>query len=378
MKVILMNLFLFWASAAFILYTYLIYPVVIYVMSLLSPHRGALKDIDEGLPSITMIIVVHDEEERVEEKIEDCESLDYPEGLLEICFVSDGSTDGTNAILREKEGITFIEDDIQRGKPAQLNTAAARARGDIIVFSDVRQKYWAGALRKLARNFADEKIGAVSGELQLGETDVSTGRNIGLYWKYEKAIRKAEAAVDSTLGVSGSIYAVRRRLYEPIPDDTILDDIEIPLRIFRKGYRVVFDSEAVAADVSSSEMGREWNRKVRTLAGNFQLFNRNLWLFDPARNRIFFQTVSHKFFRLLIPYALVTLLVTSASAGGPFYRVFFSIQMIAYVSGIAALKYETLKNNRMLNLFSVFILLNAAAVAGLFRFLFANPDARWK
>jgi cellulose synthase/poly-beta-1,6-N-acetylglucosamine synthase-like glycosyltransferase len=247
-----------------------------------------------------------------------------------------------------------------------------------VVFSDVRQKYSKDALKKLAASFNDPRIGAVSGELRLGETDASTSRNIGLYWRYEKAIRKAEAAIDSTLGATGAIYAIRRELFQPIPEDTILDDIEIPLRILRRGYRVTFESDAVAYDDSSSDMAREWKRKARTLAGNFQLFSRNTWLFDPAQNRIFVQTISHKFFRLLVPYALLVILFTSATLHSPWYRLFFVAQILGYISGLAALNFNMLKRSRLVNFISVFIILNAAAVAGLYLFAFRKTDVKWK
>jgi len=373
-----MRLFLFWASGVFIIYTYFIYPLLVFAASRLSRRRGAgLKDFS-GLPSMTMVVVVRNEEDRIEEKIENCLSLDYPGGLLEVCFVSDGSTDRTNEILSGRSDVRFISRNTQKGKPARLNEAVRQARSEIIVFSDVRQKFARDALRELASNFADPRVGAVSGELRLAESKESTGRNIGLYWRYEKFIRKAEASVDSTLGATGAIYAIRRELFEPIPDDTILDDIEIPLRIFRRGYRVIFDSEAVALDDSSSRIAKEWNRKVRTLAGNFQLFSRNTWLFDPTRNRIFFQTVSHKFFRLLIPYALIVLFITSAGLDSGFYRLFFIIQIAFYACGLATLILKPLTENRALSFISVFISLNAAAVAGLYRFALRKTDARWK
>ncbi len=373
-----MRLFLFWASALFIIYTYFIYPALVFITSRIIPgSRVGMKDFSK-LPSMTLVVVVRNEEDRIEEKIENSLSLDYPEELLEVCFVSDGSTDRTDEILSGRSDVKFISRDTQKGKPARINEAVRQTNSEIIVFSDVRQKFAKDALRELASNFADPQIGAVSGELRLGDTTDSTGRNIGLYWRYEKFIRKAEGAVDSTLGATGAIYAIRRELFEPIPEDTILDDIEIPLRIFRRGYRVIFDSEAVALDDSSSRIEKEWNRKVRTLAGNFQLFSRNTWLFDPTRNRIFVQTVSHKFFRLLIPYALIVLFLASAGLDFWLYRFLFVIQIVFYACGLATLLLKPLTKSRALSFISVFISLNAAAVAGLYRFAFKKTDARWK
>ena len=373
-----MTLFLFWLAVIFIVYTYLIYPSLIILFSKFMPVLP-VKDMDKSaLPSISMIIIVYNEESTIAEKLNNCFELDYPSERLEICILSDGSTDRTNEILREREDILFIEEEEQRGKPGQINKAVSRVSGELIVFSDVRQKYRADALRKLARNFTAVDVGTVSGELYLGKTGISTGKNMGLYWNYEKMIRKAEAGIDSTLGVTGAIYAIRRELFEPIPKDTILDDIEIPLQIFKKGYRVIFESEAIAQDISSSKMKEEWQRKVRTLTGNFQLFSRNRWLFNPFQNRIFIQAVSHKFFRLLIPYAMLAALLSSAVLDGSLYKLLFIIQILIYLSAIAARYYKTLRQNRFINLIYVFISLNGAAVAALYKFVFGRVDVRWR
>jgi cellulose synthase/poly-beta-1,6-N-acetylglucosamine synthase-like glycosyltransferase len=373
-----MTLFLFWLAVIFIVYTYLIYPTLIILLSKFAPALPVKDTSKSALPSITIIIIVYNEEDKITEKLNNCFELDYPSELLEICVLSDGSTDRTNEILREREDILFIEEKEQRGKPGQLNKAVNKASGELIVFSDVRQKYRADALRKLARNFIAENVGAVSGELHLSETEISTGKNMGLYWNYEKMIRKAEAAIDSTLGVTGAIYAIRSKFFEQIPEDTILDDIEIPLQIFRKGYRVVFESEAIAQDISSSKMREEWRRKVRTLAGNFQLFSRNLWLFNPLQNRIFIQTISHKFFRLFIPYAMLAALITSATLDGAFYKLLFIMQLIFYLSALAACYFKALRQNRFMNLIFVFMSLNWAAVAALYKFAFGRIDVRWR
>jgi biofilm PGA synthesis N-glycosyltransferase PgaC len=373
-----MVLILFWTALIFVIYTYLIYPLAIILLSLLAKNSKHIDDNGLSLPSLTMIIVVRNEEKRVLEKLDNCHSLDYPDQLLEICFVSDGSTDKTNELLSPHGDITFIQETEHRGKPAQINNAISQTDGELVVFSDVRQKYREDALLKLARNFNDPNTGAVSGELHLDQSGTSTSKNIGLYWKYEKMIRKAEARIDSTLGVSGAIYAIRRELFEPIPEDTILDDIEIPLAILRKGYRVTFDPDAAAYDISFSEISREWNRKVRTLAGNFQLFSRNHWLFNPRKNRIFVQAVSHKFFRLLVPYALLIILFTSAILSGIGYKIFFSAQLIAYFLGLTTFVFKGFRSIRLINFISVFLSLNCAAVAALYKYSFKKTDARWK
>ena len=163
---------------------------------------------------------------------------------------------------------------VRRGKAAVLNDVVPRASGAIVVLADARQRFEPDTVRALTRPFADPAVGAVSGELILTETPdgPTVGRGVGVYWRYEKLIRKSESRVDSTVGATGAIYAIRRELFEPIPEDTLLDDVLIPLRIVRRGYRVLFEPAARAWDRVAASAGEELARKVRTLAGNFQLF----------------------------------------------------------------------------------------------------------
>jgi biofilm PGA synthesis N-glycosyltransferase PgaC len=373
-----MTAYCFWIALCFILYTYLLYPAIIIVLSGLKRHSPPPEQDDDTLPSVTLIVVVYNEEHRVEPKLENCRALDYPRPLLTICFASDGSDDGTNEILARQGDIVFMADEINRGKPHQINRAAAGCNSDIIAFSDVRQLFEPDAIRKLVRNFQDTAIGAVSGELTFRRADEHTGKSIGIYWWYEKVLRRAESRIDSTLGVTGAIYAIRRELFEPIPDDTILDDIEIPLKAFRKGRRVIFEPDAVAYDTAVTAIGLEFKRKVRTLAGNLQLFRRNLWLLNPFANRIFAQSISHKLFRLFIPYALIVTLVASGIQDGAPLQAFFWIQLLCYLCGALAVLCPPLRKNRLLNFIAVFLTLNAAAVTALYRTLLKKTDARWK
>lgn len=373
-----MIIYFFWISTAFVLYTYLAYPLIVLILARIGNNPVLIDDNDPDLPSITMIIIAYNEEIKIGAKLENCRMLDYPRDLLEICVVSDGSTDGTNDILGKDNDIYFIEDTRNQGKPHQINKALERTKSDVVVFSDVRQIYKEDSLRKLVRNFHDPKVGCVSGELLLSSGRNGSGTNIGLYWKYEKMLRAAESKIDSTLGATGAIYAVRRRLLSPIPDNTILDDVVIPAQVLKQGYRVIFEPDAIAYDDASSRIGIEFRRKVRTLTGNYQLFSNNQWLLNPMKNRIFFQSISHKGFRLIIPYALIVSVVTSGLASQTFYSVLFWIQAAVYISGLITMLNYRLKKNRLLNFLSLFLSLNAAAVVGLYKYIFIKPDARWK
>src|SRR5581483_785470 len=194
------------------------------------------------------------------------------------------------------------------GKAAALNRAVEHARGEIILFSDARQILDRKALLKLAANFNDPEVGAASGELVLVDRPGGTGVvGVGLYWRYEKWLRKMESDIDSMLGATGALYAMRKSLYRPIPADTILDDVLIPMQAVFEGYRIVFEPEAMAYDFVPHRPETEFVRKVRTLAGNYQLLWENGAFWSPKKNRLFFQYFSHKVARLAVPFLMIVL-----------------------------------------------------------------------
>src|SRR5262249_10337365 len=221
------------------------------------------------------------------------------------------------------------------GKAVALNRALRRAKGEIIVFADVRQTFSQDAIRRLVPNFADDTVGAVSGELLLmDESQREASTEVGLYWRYEKAIRAMESEIHSIAGATGAIYAIRRSLYRDLPENTILDDVLTPLQIVLADQRAVFEPEAKAYDVVACCAISEYGRKVRTLCGNYQLVAYLPQAVLPWRNPIFLQFVSHKLGRLLVPWALLTLFVTNLFMVRGIYAVTFLLQVLWY--GFAA------------------------------------------
>jgi cellulose synthase/poly-beta-1,6-N-acetylglucosamine synthase-like glycosyltransferase len=238
------------------------------------------------------------------------------------------------------------------------------------VFADARQRFDHSALRALVANFADPTVGAVSGELILG-TDrglAAAGQGTAFYWRYEKFLRASESRVDSTIGATGAIYAIRRELFEPIPEDTILDDVLIPLRIVRRGYRVIFEPDARAYDQVSATAREEFARKARTIAGTFQLFARERWLFNPLRNRLWFETLSHKALRLTIPALQVFLLAANIALADVWpYGWFLGVQVACYAAALLGCTRQ--HGRRSLMIVSVphtICLLSWATIAGSF------------
>ena len=371
---------LFWTSVFLLAYAHLGYPVLIRAWATLRPGRGALHRRE---PDVTILVVVHDEAARIERRIANLLALDYPSDRLDIVVASDGSTDDTVARARafESAGVRVVGFDARRGKPAVLDDLVPRCRGEIVVLADGRQRFETVALRALVRPFADERVGAVSGELILareaGTAPASAG--IGLYWRFEKAIRASESRVDSTVGATGAIYAIRRDLFEPIPEDTILDDVLIPMRIVRRGYRVTFEPAARAYDRPAGSARQELVRKVRTIAGNFQLFARERWLLDPSRNRLWLQTVSHKGLRLLGPVLLATALGANLTLAG---RSFFACTLLAqgffYAAALCGALGGATRRLPFVAIPFTICLLSWATVVAFLRFVAGRQGVTWE
>ncbi|MDX1764888.1 MAG: glycosyltransferase family 2 protein [bacterium] len=327
---------------------------------------------------VSVVIAAHNEEQNIEKRIENLLSQDYPRDMMEILVVSDGSSDRTAEIAqtREKDGVTLCAFATRRGKASALNQALTVAKGEIVVFADARQTFKADAIRQLVANFSDPKVGAVTGELFLTPgIDDDINKSMGLYWNYEKWIRRRESEIDSVIGVTGAIYAIRRHLFQPIPAETMLDDVLIPMRVVLQGYRVVWDGEARAYDSLVLKHENELKRKVRTLMGNFQLLTFLPEALSPNKNRLLWSYLSHKFFRLLVPYALMALFILNLFLSGGAYHFTLLCQSLFYLCALAGYFLSRKEINlRYVTLPYTFVLLNYAAVAGLIHFIRGNSN----
>jgi cellulose synthase/poly-beta-1,6-N-acetylglucosamine synthase-like glycosyltransferase len=380
----------FWLALVLILYTAAGYALVLRIWAALRPAAGrepkpAGRGAANGSPPfVSVLLAVHDEEARIEPRLENLLALDYPRDRLEILVGSDGSADGTarRAARFGAAGVRVLAFPERRGKAAVLADLAPRARGGILVFADARQRFEPGALRELVRPFADPRVGAVSGALIL-EPDRAAGpaaEGVAAYWSRETAIRELESRIDSVVGATGAIYAIRAHLFPDLPPDTVLDDVLIPLRIVRRGYRVVFQGSARAHDRPPRGGREELRRKTRTIAGNFQLFRREPWLLHPARNRIWFQTVSHKGLRLLLPLPVGVLLAASlALADRPLYGAALLAQAAFYAAALAGAFLG--RSGRAWRLFSgpyAVCLLLCATLLAFLRVLGGRQPAAWE
>jgi cellulose synthase/poly-beta-1,6-N-acetylglucosamine synthase-like glycosyltransferase len=332
-------------------------------------------------PSVSIVLAVHNGAALLQHKIEQLLGLDYP-NIKEIILVSDGSTDGTAELLARLNHprLTTIILKEHAGKAVAVNAGVAKATADVILFVDIRPEIASSAIQHLVSNFADAKVGCAAGALilRMEGQDASSAAVSGIYWRYEEWIRRCESICGSPAGVYGGFYAVRRELATPQPAGIILDDMFLPLSIIRRGYRSVLDPLACVYDTWPTRIEDEFHRKVRTLAGNFQLFHLAPWTLTP-RNPVFFQLVSHKLLRLVAPYLLILMLFSSLvlSRGLLIYAAFSAFQIFAWVAAIAGLRCKTPVLRRVAAPASALLVLNAAAVIGLYRFVFARGPL-WK
>ena len=298
---------LFLLSVGFCLYTLFGYPLL---LGLLARWRPRPVRKAAWPATVSVILPVYNGERWIAAKLESILALDYPANLLEILVVSDGSTDATETIVGRFMGrakIRFLAVP-KAGKAAALNAALARATGEILFFTDVRQQLHPRSLANLVACFADPEVGVASGELVIRKGAGLEEASVGLYWKYEKWIRKQLSRLDSVMGATGCIYAMRRALASPLPVGTLNDDMSLPLGAFFQGYRVVFDETALAFDYPT-QLASEFRRKVRTLAGVYQVIGQYPALMVPAAigpgNRMWLHFFSHKLARLLMPWAMI-------------------------------------------------------------------------
>ena len=293
---------IFFLSVAFLVYTLAGYPIALAVTSLLR-FRPIVRRYEPR--TVTIVLPVRNGERWLRSKLESLFALRYPPELVQILVVSDGSTDGTDDLAREYAACRQIEflRVASGGKAMALNAGLERAEGEIIFLTDVRQQLDPDSLKNLVACFADPSVGVASGELVIREGRTHEETSVGLYWRYEKWLRKRESRIHSVMGATGCVYAIRRALVTPFPQGTLVDDMFLPLAAFFKGYRVIVEESAKAFDYPTA-LDTEFRRKVRTQAGVYQIMGLFPKLLTPG-NRMWLAFLSHKLARLLMPFALL-------------------------------------------------------------------------
>jgi cellulose synthase/poly-beta-1,6-N-acetylglucosamine synthase-like glycosyltransferase len=367
-----LGLFVFAISVASIIYVLFGYPLLLAVIA-----KRAARPIRKHFEpkSVSVLLPVRNGEIWLEAKLHSIFNLNYPRELLQVIVALDRCTDRSEAIARKFNSVVVMHS-TGSGKAAGLNTALTAATGEVLFYTDVRQRLDANALRQLVACLGDPNVGVASGELIILEGKTNEEANTGLYWKYEKWIRRNLSAIDSIPGATGSIYAMRRELAVKLPEDTLLDDVHQPLAAFFQGYRLILDESAKAYDYPTS-LDSEFNRKVRTLAGIFQVVAHYPALLGP-RNRMWIHFLSHKIGRLALPYALIAVALSSLWLPEPLRSLALAGQALFY--GLALFDYvmpDWLILKRITSPIRTFVVLVAAALVAA-SILFRSSKSFWK
>ena len=314
----------FWISAGVMVYIFAGYPAFIFLASLFIK-----KPVRQGVdhPTVTFIIAAYNEAGMIKEKIYNTFELDYPKDKLQVIVFSDASSDHTDAIVKSfaSRGIEFVRIEGRVGKTACQNEVIKQATGEIVVFSDANSMYDARAIKNLVRNFADDRVGVVVGELQYLKNNKSSE---SIYWRFERLLKQAESSVYSCLGANGAIYAIRRRLYVPLPADAISDFVE-PFKIYEQGFRVVYESSARCVEPAVTNH-REFSRKRRIVARALRSLRYVQPFLNPFSYGIYSAMLwSHKILRWFVLIAMAIFFISSALLTSHVgYFMIFALQLI--------------------------------------------------
>lgn len=383
--------YLFWISIFLIVYTFVGYGLVLYILvrirRLLKGRQLPPEAAGARLPTCTLVIAAYNEEDFIREKIANTLSLSYPAGKLELIFVTDGSTDRTPQIIAEYPQLILLHQDGRSGKIAAVHRAVEMVSTEVVVFTDANTQLNKDALINICRHYADAKVGAVAGEKRIvidAEADASSAGE-GFYWKYESALKKWDSELYSVVGAAGELFSVRRRLYQPVGNEAILDDFMISMRIAEKGFRIVYEPAAYAIETASENVGEELKRKVRIAAGGIQSI---IWLKSLLNifrfGMLSFQYISHRVLRWTItPFLLILVFLLNIwlviDDGSFIYCLLFLAQVFFY--GMAYLGYINERKQMRIKIFFIpyyFCVMNYAVLAGIRRYFAGRQSAVWE
>lgn len=370
------------SSFAILVYIYAGYPIILCILSLLFPARKIVKK--PIRPSVSLIISCYNEEGVLSAKLANCFALDYPANKLDIYVVSDASTDRTDEIARQysDKGVKLIRVEGRVGKTACLNVAVPQTVGEIVVFSDANAMYEAKAISRLVENFVDDRVGYVVGEAKYANvSSTAAAKSEDSYWQYEIMVKKMESRLHSMVGGDGAIYAIRRELYEELHDSDINDFVN-PLQIISKGYRGIYEPQAVCWENTSGSFAKEFGRKVRIVNRSFNGLLRVRSVLNPFKTGIFsFEIISHKLLRWFAPYFLLLLMATAvllAVRGDVFFQ-YCVVAMAAFLV-LADIGHLLAAYSKIWPIFYIpyyFVNVNLAAFIGVNRRLRGRTQITW-
>jgi cellulose synthase/poly-beta-1,6-N-acetylglucosamine synthase-like glycosyltransferase len=374
----------FWFIIAVIIFTYFGYPIVLYILSKIFSLRENQESNNIELPRVSMLIAAYNEEKVIAAKIENCLQLDYPKGFLKIWIASDGSSDRTNDIVKKyaaiHKNINLLEFP-RTGKSGMLNKAIEAIEDKIVVFSDANTEYATDAIKKLVKHFEDPSVGCVSGRLiyrNPGET--ISGKGESFYWRYETYLKKMESKLGYVAGANGAIYAIKRELFEPFSPRTINDDFTLSMKIVKRGFKCLYEENAMVYEDVAPTMISEFNRHVRDGAGHYIAMISLRGLLNPLLGLRSFIYWSHRILRWLAPFLLILLFVINIFLlSDDLFKVFFAFQVIFYF--LALLGWFGLKYIKMPFILYVpfyFCNLNLALLIGFFKAVANTQKTTWE
>jgi cellulose synthase/poly-beta-1,6-N-acetylglucosamine synthase-like glycosyltransferase len=372
---------IFSSSFGVIVYGYIGYPCLVWILSRFARCAQAPANSDAECPRLSLLIAAHNEESVIGKRIENALALDYPNDKLEVVVASDGSTDGTTAIVSSyaTRGVRLADFAGRRGKSSVLNETIPTLTGEIVLLSDANTFYDSSAARCLARWFADSQVGAVCGRLVL--FDPASGTNVdSLYWKYETFLKRCEGRLGGLLGANGAVYAIRKSMYRPIPNDTLVDDFVIPIYAkIHSRCRIVYDCSAIAHEETPHSVRAEFRRRCRIGSGAYQSLA-ILWrILSPRHGWTTFTFISHKVVRWLCPFLMLALLATNLLLLHlPVFQWLLVSQLAFYTLAALApylpLRFTALKPLRLATMFAG---MNLALLVGFVRLLRDKQSGTW-
>ncbi len=379
----------FWGAVALTLYTYGGYLLLLVLLDAFRTLRSNAQYLggnaerrlpsSRTLPTVSVLIAAHNEEACLREKLENTLAFDYPPNRLQILVGSDGSTDGTDAIVRQFANRGVVLSAAPRaGKSSVLNRLAKLATGQVWLFSDANTMIAPDALRLLVRSLADDSVGGACGRLRL-ITPAGAPVSEGVYWRLENLLKFYESRLGTIIGANGALYALKRTEWRPLPASTIVDDFLATMRVVLHGRRFVYDPAAVATEETASDLAGEFRRRVRISAGNFQVLGE----LRPLLARVSFAGFafwSHKVLRWLVPFFGVAALVSNVALlrHGSIYLVALLLQALLLIAAICPTSGLPAPVVRVATLARYFVEMNAAIVVGLARHLTRSQTATWR
>lgn len=381
----------FWCAALALVHTYFFYPLSLFALEGMAQVFQNMRRMRSGgtvqasvpagpLPSVSLVVAAYNEASCIEQKLQNSLALDYPADRFEVVIGSDGSTDGTDGLVQQcTDPRVRLSPAPRAGKTTVLNRCIPSAHGDIVLLSDANTMIDPDAVRKLVRHFEDPEVGAVCGKLRL-YNPTKQDYEESAYWSYESLIKMYEGKRGSVVGANGGLYAIRRSLFTLLPPSTIVDDFVIPLRILESGYKVHYEETAVAHEETTEDYGKEFGRRARIAAGNFQSLRLVPGLLLPTAGFPAFAFWSHKLLRWCAPALMVAAFVANLFLlDSAVYQATLLGQTLfyalAYLGRAGVFKTGTAK--RVTSIAYYFVTMNMAIAVGFWRFLRNSQRAAW-